>query len=422
MNIRILLESTPFTFTCTYIKPHFRDLDVVIYSDVLIFAVPSGPPQNLTLQANNSRTLMLEWEIPLPQHVNGIVTGFTIYISSHLRNSTLLVQSNDTTYIITSLRPHVAYTCMIAAHTSVGIGPFSSGITLTTPEDAPEASPLMLSYSNVLSRSVDLTWMAPRADRHNGIIRYYIIEAYENDTGSVLTYQTLSNQMSFVVSGLHPYYTYSIWIRAVTVSPGPQSTAITVNTPQDSKLNWMHSRGNTLVLSKGIHILVTLHRLLFCFCILYSSLALDLVCAHYFILLSSLVPTAAPQMPSGFPLTSTLLRLTWSPPPAEDINGVITFYLVEVTEVISGTRWIFHAVQTSINVGPLHPYYNYQCRVTAFTIGAGPFTSFFYVTTGETSRCCNFACVGHKTSYPYHNSGVEIRFIGPFLSCIQARQ
>lgn len=121
-----------------------------------------------------------------------------------------------------------------------------------------------------------------------------------------------------------------------------------------------------------------------------------IICAvqQFYLILSGrivilLVPTAAPQMLSGFPLTSTLLRLTWSPPPAEDVNGVITFYLVEVTEVISNTLWTFHAVQTSINVGPLHPYYNYQCRVTAFTIGTGPFTSFFYVTTGETCKCYN---------------------------------
>ena len=97
------------------------------------------------------------------------------------------------------------------------------------------------------------------------------------------------------------------------------------------------------------------------------------------------VPTAAPQMPSGSPLTSTLISITWAPPPDEHINGVIDIYLVEVTEVVTNNTWTFHALQTQVNVGPLHPYYMYRCRVTASTIGPGPYTPFFYVYSGEAS-------------------------------------
>lgn len=95
------------------------------------------------------------------------------------------------------------------------------------------------------------------------------------------------------------------------------------------------------------------------------------------------VPTAAPLMPSGLPLTPTLITITWSPPPAEHINGIIDNYLVEVTEVVTANTWIFHATQTSITVGPLHPYYAYRCRVGASTVGLGPYTAFFYVNSGE---------------------------------------
>ncbi len=73
----------------------------------------------------------------------------------------------------------------------------------------------------------------------------------------------------------------------------------------------------------------------------------------------------------------------WSPPPAPDINGVIDNYLVEVTEVITNITYLFYATQTSVNVGPLHPYYDYRCRVSAVTIGPGPYTPFFLVTSGE---------------------------------------
>ena len=161
-------------------------------------------------------------------------------------------------YTLTSLRPVIAYTCAIAAHTSEGRGPFSANITLTTPEDAPEAPPVMISQGNVMSRSVDLAWVAPRGDRQNGVIRYYMIEVYENDTGMVIPYQTLSDQTSFTVSSLHPFYTYSIRIQAVTVSPGPLSTTITVNTLQDSKrINKLYTGGVIILNSPHFLILVT---------------------------------------------------------------------------------------------------------------------------------------------------------------------
>ena len=106
---------------------------------------------------------------------------------------------------------------------------------MTTPEDAPEAPPVAVTQSNVLSHSVVLSWVAPRSDRQNGVIRHYIIEAYENVTGSTLTYQTPSDQATLVVSNLHPFYAYTMRILAVTVSPGPLSAPIAVHTMEDSK-------------------------------------------------------------------------------------------------------------------------------------------------------------------------------------------
>lgn len=197
--------------------------------------VPTGPPQNFSVTVNDSRSLVLDWTTPLPQDVNGIVTDYTINVISSIVNSSFQIGSNVTTYTLTSLRPYITYTCIVAAHTSIGRGPFSTNVTLTTPEDAPEAPPIMITQSNLMSRSVVLTWVAPRSDRQNGVIRHYVIEAYENITENVLTYQTPSDQTSFVVSNLHPFYTYTVRIQAVTISPGPLSASLTVNTMEDSK-------------------------------------------------------------------------------------------------------------------------------------------------------------------------------------------
>ena len=197
--------------------------------------MPTGPPQNINLVAHDSRSLILSWDTPLPQDVNGIITDYTINVTSTVGFTNFRVGSNTTTYVLRSLRPYISYSCVMAAHTSVGRGPFSANVTLTTPEDAPGAPPISITQNMVTSRSVDLSWVAPRSDMQNGVIRYYIIEAYENDTGNMLTYQTPSAQASLTVSSLHPDYTYTIRIRAVTVSSGPLSASITVNTLQDSK-------------------------------------------------------------------------------------------------------------------------------------------------------------------------------------------
>ena len=82
-------------------------------------------------------------------------------------------------------------------------------------------------------------------------------------------------------------------------------------------------------------------------------------------------------------MSPTIIDIIWLPPRAIDINGDIDFYIVEVTEIITGVFMTFHAIEDHIFVGPVRPGYAYQCRVAAFTIGQGPFTDYFIVTSQE---------------------------------------
>ena len=103
-------------------------------------------------------------------------------------------------------------------------------------------------------------------------------------------------------------------------------------------------------------------------------------------------PSSPPQVPIGVAHSPTLVNLSWSPPPRIDINGDLQFYVVTMTEMETGRPWRFHAVNTFITIGALHPYYNYASQVAANTaIGSGPFTSIFYVQTLESGIilvCC----------------------------------
>ena len=94
-------------------------------------------------------------------------------------------------------------------------------------------------------------------------------------------------------------------------------------------------------------------------------------------------PSAAPQSSTGTALSPSAITLEWDLPPAVDINGEIEYYVVEVEEVYTGRMWTFHAVDVHINIGSLHAYYVYKCRVAAFTVEQGPFTDYYDIYSGE---------------------------------------
>ena len=98
---------------------------------------------------------------------------------------------------------------------------------------------------------------------------------------------------------------------------------------------------------------------------------------------SSPVPSRAPQSPYGVALSPFLIDIIWLPPPAIHINGEIDFYIVEAIEIITNRFLTYHAVENHIFVGPVRPGYPYRCRVAAFTVGQGPFTDYFIVTSQE---------------------------------------
>lgn len=84
--------------------------------------------------------------------------------------------------------------------------------------------------------------------------------------------------------------------------------------------------------------------------------------------------------------TPTLITLSWLPPETIHINGIIDHYVVMVTEVYTGRVFTLRAEDVTILVGPLHPFYVYECQVAAFTVGLGPFGQPFIAQAGETGK------------------------------------
>ena len=99
-----------------------------------------------------------------------------------------------------------------------------------------------------------------------------------------------------------------------------------------------------------------------------------------------LAPTSPPLSPTGAAVNSRSVALSWNPPPPEDQNGILRLYIVNITELETG-RIIQHTTSaTSLQVPLLHPYYTYQWRVSAYTVGEGPYTNVSTVTTPEAGQ------------------------------------
>ena len=89
----------------------------------------------------------------------------------------------------------------------------------------------MLSVYNITSMSFSLLWQAPLVNDRNGIIRKYLINVTELDSGDSFVVESFN--LSTVITSLHPNYYYNFSISAVTVSAGPASIPSLVQTLED---------------------------------------------------------------------------------------------------------------------------------------------------------------------------------------------
>ena len=66
------------------------------------------------------------------------------------------------------------------------------------------------------------------------MIQRYLVNVTEANTGLKFGHVALSTNITLF--SLHPYYTYSITVTAVTIAPGPPTTAVLIRTDEDGKL------------------------------------------------------------------------------------------------------------------------------------------------------------------------------------------
>ena len=70
--------------------------------------------------------------------------------------------------------------------------------------------------------------------------------------------------------------------------------------------------------------------------------------------------------------TPNSASLLWSPPPIDQQNGLIRYYIIHCTPAGSAPMINTTSNTTEITIQNLLPFYQYSCTVAAFTIATGP--------------------------------------------------
>lgn len=101
----------------------------------------------------------------------------------------------------------------------------------------------------------------------------------------------------------------------------------------------------------------------------------------------STAPSVAPTNVRGFAPDHSSISLEWDAPPTLLLNGILTAYIINVTERETGYTFERNTTTTSIILDSLHPHYIYECRVAAYTIDQGPFSTVFAVQVLMAGKC-----------------------------------
>ena len=214
--------------------------------------VPSSSPTNIRVTSITSRNVVIMWGPPLSEHQNGVLTGYTVRINKEQSMEPLIVTTFN--YLnISSLEPHTEYRFVLSASTSQGEGPLSNYTSFVTLQDgmsfiikfyilfdaiAPTASPFNVRVieNSISANSFSLQWQSPSNEQLNGELIGYLVMVIELNTGAIYTNHT--STPSIALNYLHPYYSYNCSVAAVTVSTGPFSDSITIQTAQAGKYTY----------------------------------------------------------------------------------------------------------------------------------------------------------------------------------------
>ena len=105
------------------------------YSENLTYTAPSAAPTNVSVLNVNSTAITVQWEMVPCNEQNGDITGYTVRVLESGEMERVEDVGGDVTQVtISELTPSTTYSIQVAAVNSIDTGPYSSLITIDTPD------------------------------------------------------------------------------------------------------------------------------------------------------------------------------------------------------------------------------------------------------------------------------------------------
>ncbi|XP_068881740.1 neogenin isoform X4 [Aphelocoma coerulescens] len=179
--------------------------------------VPSAPPQNLTLEVRNSKSILLQWQPPPAGTQSGQITGYKIRYRKVSRKSdvTESVGGTQLSQLIEGLERGTEYSFRVAAMTINGTGPATDWVTAETFESdldetrVPEVPSSL--HVRPLVTSIVVSWTPP--ENQDVVVRGYAI-GYGIGSPHAQTIKVDYKQRYYTIENLDPSSHYVITLKA----------------------------------------------------------------------------------------------------------------------------------------------------------------------------------------------------------------
>ncbi|XP_060886524.1 neogenin 1a isoform X8 [Labrus mixtus] len=179
--------------------------------------VPSSPPQNLTVEVQNSKSIMLRWQPPPVSGQNGEITGYKIRYRKVSRRSDVTEITGGTQLfkLIDGLERGTEYSCRVSAMTVNGTGPATDWTTAETFESDLDESRVPDQPSSLhvrpLVNSIVVSWTPP--ENQDIVVRGYSI-GYGIGSPHAQTIKVDYKQRYFTIDNLDASSHYVITLKA----------------------------------------------------------------------------------------------------------------------------------------------------------------------------------------------------------------
>ncbi|XP_018377769.1 PREDICTED: tyrosine-protein phosphatase Lar isoform X5 [Trachymyrmex cornetzi] len=404
-------------YTCTAAS----DLGVIDSTTMVKVQSLPGPPENVQVSDITATSVKLSWSYKGPDELQYYVIQ---HKPKHVNQAYAEISGITTMYYhVRSLSPYTEYELYVIAVNSIGRGPPSAPVIVTTGETTestnggakPGTAPRKVQVRPLSSSTMVIQWDEPETP--NGQVTGYKVY-YTTDSNQPMAswqYQMVDNSQLTTISELTPHTIYTIRVQALTsVGPGPLSLPVQIKTQQgvpsqpemltavdigETKvtLQWSkpaHSAENILsyelywndTYAKERHhrrIPVTENytltglypnTLYYVWLAARSQRGEGATTIPYPVRTKQYVP-GDPQDVKVTPINSTTIHVEWKPPKTKEQNGVIRGYHIHVQEVREEGKDLLnepirrdvHEGVLEVNITGLQPDTRYSVQVAALT-------------------------------------------------------